>query len=53
MIASELADHQVRGAAGSEEANVERIGKEVGQQGHQLFRQLFVEEQAHEIKPDG
>jgi len=53
VIASELPDHRVRGAAGSEETNVERIGKEVGQQGHQLFRQLFVEEHAHEIKPDG
>jgi len=53
VIASELPDHWVRRAAGSKEANVERIGKEVGQQGHQLFRQLFVEEHAHEIKPDG
>ena len=47
LIASELPDQRVSRAAGSEEANVERIGKDVGQQGHQLFRQLFVEEQAH------
>jgi hypothetical protein len=30
VIASELPDRRVRGTAGSEEANVESIGKKVG-----------------------
>jgi hypothetical protein len=53
VVAGKLPNHGISGAASSEETNVERIGKEIRQQGHQLFGQLFVEEQAHEITPGG
>jgi hypothetical protein len=38
--------------ADAKDANVERIGKDIGQQHYELFGQLFIEEQAHRLRRD-
>lgn len=47
VLPSQLPDSGVTRSALAKETNVARIGEEIAQCRHQLFGQLFVEEQAH------
>ena len=47
VFTSQLPDSKVTRTALAEETNVQGIGEEIAQRRHQLFGQLFVEEQAH------
>ena len=47
VLLSQLPNGGVTGSALAKETNVQGIGEEIAQHRHQLFGQLFVEEQAH------
>ncbi len=48
VLASQLPNGGITRATLAEETNVQGIGEEIAQGSHQLFGQLFVEEQAHD-----